>query len=112
MNAIGELMRRFGQPVVLFRPGEEEGVPLFAFLQALAGGDRSVQSLPTAVGLLRQDRFLYLGPPEVSLADMEGGQLAFGDQYFELVQAQPIYVGTTLSHWRATLRPVEKGAWH
>lgn len=97
-------LRRLGQVVSLQRPGEA-AIVSFGVLQALplarAAGE---QFVPTALGLVREERFLYLGEATVSLLGMEEGFLDCAGQRYRIESAQAVYVGKRLAYWRALLR--------
>lgn len=104
--ALKRMLARFGRQVVL-RRGEEEPRTGRAFLQAvLERREDWRQSLPTPLGEIRQDRFLYLGEPGLPLE--EGQVVECMGRDYRVEAAQPIYLGEELSHWWAVLRP-ERG---
>ena len=86
------LLKRYGQTVCLHSGGGQE-VQTRAFLQPVL--DRRED----------RDRFLYLGPPDAPLEGLEEGWLQWNGRKYEIMQAQPIYVGRRLSHWWGLLRP-------
>ena len=94
----------YGQAVTI-RHGET-ATACRAFLQpVLDRREDRWQSLPTPLGEARRDRFLYLGPPDAPLEGLEEGWLQWNGRKYEIMQAQPIYVGRRLSHWWGLLRP-------
>lgn len=109
--SIAPLLRQFGTPVTAVRAGELSGREGFAFLQAVSEGkERGRQFVPSPLGIFRDERFLYLGEAELSLEGMEGGYLLCEGRFYVVSSAQPVYVGKTLSHWRAILtRKEEEG---
>ena len=99
------LLKRYGQTVCLHSGGGQE-VQTRAFLQpVLDRREDRWQSLPTPLGEARRDRFLYLGPPDAPLEGLEENWLQWNGRKYEIMQAQPIYVGRRLSHWWGLLRP-------
>lgn len=110
MRGVTMVMRRFGMPVKAILAGEvREG---YAFLQAVPERkERGRQFVPSPLGIVREERFLYLGEAELSLEGMDGGYLLCEGRAYAISSAQAIYLGKTLSHWRAilTLRE-EEGA--
>lgn len=106
MTTAAELMRWYGQKVEVIRAGV--GTPVRAFLQAVTRQREDEQQyLPTPLGLRREDRFLYLGPPEPELQAGQD-QVSWLGQEFVIQTAQPIYVGRQVSHWWAVLVPRDK----
>lgn len=91
---------RYGQDVRVYTCGVPEGKALRAFVQPMR--DRGTeQSVPSPLGQVKQDRFLYLGPPEPALD--EDSRLEVGGERWRVRAAQPIYVGGVLTHWWAVL---------
>ncbi len=100
MNGVlSGILRRYGQSVAL-----EDGGQALAFVQPIL--ERSEQELPTPLGRRRTDRFLYLGAPELELRCGMG--LTCGGKGYRVCCAQPIRVGTQISHWWAVLRPEDE----
>lgn len=93
------LLERYGQRVEVCPPGEALGIPCRAFMQPLPL--REEQELPTPLGRVRQDRWRYLGSPAVS---PEGGYVRWQGEEYEVIAAQPVYLGEQMNHWRAVLR--------
>lgn len=100
MDGFGQILARYGQDVtVRYEDGRPETAAR-AFLQAVVERREDWrQELPTPLGTIRRDRFLYLGEPGVTLTGCES--LLWNGQRFRLRSAQPIYVGKKLSHWWA-----------
>ena len=94
------VLARYGQNVRVYTPSEPEGKALRAFIQPMRerGTDPSV---PSPLGEVKQDRFLYFGPPEPVLD--EDSRVEMGGECFRVRAAQPVYVGQGLSHWWAVL---------
>jgi hypothetical protein len=103
-GAFSRILQRYGRQVTLIpREGGEENTGL-AFLQPIPRGtDKERLDRPTELGLVREERFLYLGEPELSLEGMEGATLGCEGRCYEILFAQAIWVGCYLSHWRAVL---------
>lgn len=95
------ILTRYGQNVTVYPGGEENGVTRKVFLQPVLEQGKE-QTVPSPLGMKRQDRFLYLGPantpltPRVSRVDWAG-------QSFEVQAAQPVG-GKRTHHWWAVLR--------
>lgn len=98
------ILARYGQAVTL-QTGTER-VSLRAFVQPARDRGRD-QEVPSPRGLGRQDRFLYLGPPEHPL---DGETLVeCGGQRYRVQAAHRMGEGVC-PHWWAVLYPREEGA--
>ncbi len=75
-----------------------------AFLQVHAGKAQP-QPTPTPLGLQDQRLYLYLGEASLSLEGCIGQSLHWGNGQYEILQAEPVYWGEAIHHWRAILRP-------
>lgn len=105
-QTVNSLMRRYGQQVEVLCGGET--TPARAFLQPITSQREGEQQyLPTPLGLRREDRFLYLGQPQVELRAGDS-QVRWQGGLYEIQTAHPIYVGRGLSHWWAVLVPADK----
>ena len=102
------ILSRYGQDVQVFSPEEEHGNRVRAFLQPLLEREKE-QTVPSPLGLRREDRLLYLGPPDVPLASRESRVIWLGRRY-EVQNAHPIAGAGTVHHWWAVLRPVDQEA--
>ena len=101
------ILSRYGQPVTVYLPRQEEGAQTRAIVQpVLTGGED--QRVPSPLGLRREDRFLYLGPAKAALSGGDGSWLSCGKMRYEVETAQAVYVGERVSHWWAVLRPGEE----
>lgn len=101
-GTLKRLLEDYGQKVTICR--EEGRIETNAFLQPMTGHrEQQRQELPTPLGVMRRDQWLYLGDPAVSLADMGGGFVLWLGRTLRVRAAQPIYVGETISHWWAVL---------
>ena len=61
-----------------------------------------------ALGAVRQDKWLCLGEPGIALEGLGDGFIQWAGRRFRVISAQPFYLGTVLSHWRAVLRPMDE----
>lgn len=95
------ILNRYGQKVTI-SGGEGEETAVRAFLQPVLDKSRE-QELPTPLGLRREDRWLYLGPPETALTAGTSAVRWQGQAYE--VQSAHLVGG---SHWWAVLRPRDK----
>ena len=107
-RAFRAVVDKYGQPVRVFT-AEGAGTACRAFVQPLWEKKDRWQTVPTPLGAMCPDRWLYLGPPETPLEGLEGGYLQMGERRFAVMRAQPVYVGGEVSHWRAVLAPWEEG---
>lgn len=99
------ILARYGQAVTVYRTETAEGVPLRAFLQPVLEKGTE-QSLPSPLGMRREDRFLYLGPGDVPLTARES-RVAWAGRDYEVQSAQSVGSG---NHWWAVLRPRDEAA--
>ena len=100
-GAVGGLRRRLYPGLRLAGPGG-----------AGRRGDRRredwYQELPTPLGTVRRDQWLYLGPPELSLEETNGLCVEWNGLRFAVRAAQPVCVGEETLYWWALLA-VEDG---
>ncbi len=100
----GRLLEKYGQTVYFCPGGTAEKIPAKAFIQAMnEGRGEWRQKLPSPLGLVPQDRFLYLGSPEVPLDGSGGGTILWQGKKLKVLAAQAVWVGDAISHWWATL---------
>ena len=103
-GAWGRILEKYGQRVTVCKEGQEEGVLCRAFLQpALERRGEGYQTLPTPLGLVRRDQWIYLGGPEVSLDGLGDGYVAWGGHRLSIRAAQPLSLGEELADWWALL---------
>lgn len=104
MDGFGQILARYGQDVtVRYGDGRPERAAR-AFLQAIVERREDWrQEMPTPLGIVRRDRFLYLGEPGVELTGCE--ELEWNGKRFRVQAAEAIYVGEKLSHWWAVAVP-------
>lgn len=100
------ILARFGQEVALSAP-EGEPVAVRAFVQPIL--DRQPQLVPSPLGERREERWLYLGPPENALTAGETAAVWNGRK-FSVETARQVWAGSAPSHWWAVLRPEDKEA--
>ena len=99
-GAWSRILEKYGQNVTVYRENAETGTACRAFLQpALERRGEGYQTLPTPLGLVRQDQWIYLGDPKVSLDGLGEGYVAWGEKKFDLRAAQPVYLGEELAYW-------------
>ena len=107
-KTLRRLLERYGQTVEVHPADRSEAVKAKAFLQPMR--EKQAELQPTAVGLRRQDRFRYLGLPELPLYPGKGTWVRWNGRSYEVETAQAIYVGDEVSHWWAVLRPGKEDA--
>lgn len=102
MGGFSAVLRRYGRPAVLadgeFRQiGAAMVFPMF---------DKGEQWLPTPLGTAREDRFLFLGAPELEI-DRLGcdGYVEWEGQRYRVVTAQGVALGGKMLYRWAVLLP-------
>ena len=101
-GAWGRILAQYGQRVTLRRGEEERGCR--AFLQPVRERREDwYQELPTPLGTVRRDQWLYLGPPELSLEETNGLCVEWNGLRFAVRAAQPVCVGEETLYWWALL---------
>lgn len=98
------ILAQYGQEVSLSGP-QTGSTTVRAFLQPVL--DRQEQFVPSPLGVRREERWLYLGPPEEELTAGET-QVIWQGRTFEVDSARQVWAGSGPSHWWALLRPAEK----
>ena len=94
------ILSRYGQTVTLYRQGQEEGTVCRAILQPVREKRSDFfQRQPARLGLVRQERWICLGGPDMALDELGGGYIAWGEQTFTVRSAQPVYLGDELVYW-------------
>lgn len=76
MSLFEGLLQRYGQRVLLWREGAEEGTACRAFLQPIRERGEQVQASP--LGAVRQDKWLCLGEPGIALEGLGDGFIQWG----------------------------------
>lgn len=95
------ILAQYGQRVTVYPEGKGPGVTLNAFLQPVLEQGKE-QSVPSPLGMKRQDRFLYLGPAQNPLTPRVS-RVVWAGRNFEVQAAQPVG-GKRIHHWWAVLR--------
>lgn len=96
---------RYGQNVTIYTQAAPEGIATRAFFQAIRERGTE-QTVPSPMGWVNQDRFLYLGPAHIALED--ACRVEVWGEVYRAVSVQPIYIGDTLSHWWAVFTRRER----
>ena len=95
-----QILSRYGQNITLYRQDGEEGTVCRAFLQPVMEQSADFfQQLPTPLGLVRRDRWICLGGPDMALDQLGDGYIAWGGETFTVRSAQPVYLGDELVYW-------------
>lgn len=94
------ILNRYGQIVRVYNKKEAKSVTLRAFVQPMRERGTE-QTVPSPLGQVKQDRFVYLGPAETALD--ENCRVELGSEQFRVHAAHPIRVGDRVSHWWAVL---------
>ena len=106
MRTIVSLLRRHGEQVTLLdREGKVVAVG-WAWVQARSLREQ-VPQIPTPLGQEDRERFLLLG--EASLPLAEATWVQWQGAYYEIVNAQQVFLGNKPCHQRALLRKREEG---
>lgn len=108
-SALERLLARYGQTVEFYPLGAETPArTVRAVLQPTAERDTAWgPMIPTPLGSLRRDRFLYVGPPEAALDALGDGYLACRGGRYEIQEARAVFIGDRCSHWWGILRARE-----
>lgn len=102
MGGFRAVLQRYGKPAAL-RDGALEQVGL-AMVQPLF--EKDGQWRPTALGQKREDRFLFLGAPELEVDRLSGdGYVQWDGARYEVVTAQAVSLGRRVVYRWAVLRP-------
>lgn len=102
------VLPRYGQTVTLTRRdgGQETGRAMLQPILEKAGG--KAQEIFTPLGVKSNNRYLYLGPPDLALD--QAAYLTCEGRDFAIRQAQPVRVGESCTHWWGILAGREEGA--
>lgn len=100
-TAFERILEEYGQSVTVCSGGGTQQ-PTRAFLQPV---EEKQGDLPTILGAVKRDRYLYLGDPAVPL---DGAEFVLWlGRKFRVVTGQPIYVGDRANHWWAILAELD-----
>ena len=103
------ILARYGRKATVYTRTAPEGIALRAFFQPVPDRTKP-QSVPGPMGLMMQDRFIYLGPPEVELTCDGSCRVEVDGEVFRPQNVQGVYAGGHLSHWWAVLNRRAKEA--
>lgn len=98
-----DILTRYGRDMTVYSNQKPEGQAVRAFFQPVL--DRgTAQAVPSPLGEVRQDRFLYLGPPEAALDCSPVCGVELDGELYRPQAVEPVYVGGELSHYWAVLK--------
>ena len=105
MTGFEKILQRYGVPVALFPDGQETGSVAIALVQPIL--DKQRQEVATPLGWYRQERWLYLGEPDVPLEVGENGFVRVNEREFAVFSARKVDLGRRSCHWWGILIPRE-----
>lgn len=106
MRSFEKILTRYGAPVTIFPDGTGEGITTMALIQPIR--DKERQNVPSPLGWRKDERWLYLGEPDVPLEVGEGGFVRAGAREFEVWSARRVDLGRETCHWWGILVPREE----
>lgn len=106
MRSFEKILVRYGAPVTIFPDGTGEGITAMALIQPIRDKDR--QNVPSPLGWRKDERWLYLGEPDIPLEVGEGGFVRAGAREFEVYSARRVDLGRETCHWWGILVPREE----
>ena len=101
-GSFSRILTRYGQDMTIYTQEAPQGIGVRAFLQPMREKGTE-QSVPSPLGRIRQDQFLYLGPPESCLD--ESSRVKVGSQILGVQGTHLIYVGAQPVYRWAVLTP-------
>lgn len=100
----GEMLCREGVGVSLYSSLDEVLYLGFGMINPSSlSGERDSQRLPSDLGHFSEEKFLFLGAPDMPLEDFEGCWLSIEGVAYYIATAQKVRVGNVDSHWRCVL---------
>ena len=91
MTTFERILARYGGEVMVFTDKEDEGVAARAMIQPIR--DRQRQNVASPLGWGKEERWLYLGQPEVSIDLGPEGFLQWGGMEFSVFSARRVDLG-------------------
>lgn len=91
---------------MVFTDKKDEGVAARALVQPIR--DKHRQRAASPLGWGKDERWLYLGQPEVSIDVGPEGFLRWGEQEFSVFSARKVDLGRESCHWWGVLVPREE----
>ena len=101
-GSFSRILTRYGQDMTVYTQASPEGIGVRAFFQPMREKGTE-QSVPSPLGWIRQERFLYLGPSEPCLD--ETSRVKVGAQVLEVQGSHLVYVGAQPVYRWAVLTP-------
>jgi len=101
-GSFSRILTRYGQDMTVYTQAAPEGVCVRAFFQPMREKGTE-QSVPSPLGRISQDRFLYLGPPEPCLDEVS--LVKVGSQVLQVQGTHLIYTGAQPVYRWAVLTP-------
>lgn len=105
MTGFEKILQRYGTMVTIFPEGEAKGMTAMALLQPIR--DKQRQEIASPLGWRKQERWLYLGEPDVPLEVGENGSVYADGLEFEVFSARRVDLGRRSCHWWGILIPRE-----
>lgn len=101
-GSFSRILSRHGQDMTVYTQATPQGTCVRAFFQPMHEKGTE-QSVPSPLGRVKQDRFLYLGPPapsldESSLVKVDSQVLQVQATHLIYAGAQPVYRWAVLTH--------------
>ena len=106
MTTFERILARYGGEVMVFTDKEDEGIAARAVIQPIR--DRQRQNVASPLGWRKEERWLYLGQPEVSIDLGPEGFLQWGGMEFSVFSARRVDLGRDSCHWWGILVPREE----
>ena len=106
MTAFEKILARYGSEVMVYTDKEDAGVGARALMQPIRDKDRLDAASPLGWG--RNERWLYLGQPEVSVDVGPEGFLRWGGMEFSVFSARKVCLGRESCHWCGILERREE----
>lgn len=106
-GAFACILARYGRDVTVYSEQSPAGVGVKAFFQPMREKGTE-QSVPSPLGEVLCDRFVYIGPPDTRLECADTCRMAVDGEIYRPQMVQPVYVGGVLSHWWAVFTRKER----
>ena len=106
MTGFDRILARYGSEVLVCTDKEDQGVAARALIQPIR--DKVRRNVASPLGWGKDERWLYLGQPEVSIDVGPEGVLRWGDQTFSVFSARKVCLGRESCHWWGILVPKEE----
>lgn len=107
-NRLARMMRRFGQDVTVIPKGPGEVFSVSAFLQPVRKGRDDPPYVPTPLGTVNEQRWLYIGPPDPPL--FPGDRVRCGETYLTVQETVSVRWAREALYRRAVLRQEKEAA--